>query len=451
MMPREIYENLWKTILCGKVWYGEFHNKKKNGDLYWEEAVVSAIRDEMGVITNFVAVKEDITEKKKLWTELVAAKEKAEESDRLKSAFLANISHEIRTPMNGILGFSELLKEPHLSGEEQEEYIDLIQQSGERMLSLINDLIDISRIEAGETLLQISRTRINKQLQALQSFFRPQAETKDLQLICSPGLPDIEDTIETDETKLNQVMTNLIQNALKFTHEGQIDFGYRKKEKMLEFYVSDTGIGIPSEEKESIFDRFRHLDNSLTRNHEGSGLGLCISKAYIEMLGGTIWVESVDGKGSQFFFTLPYNPPGSKASAGKKPVVNVQEAPEPSPGLTIVLAEDDKVSGLLLKKTLKDENINLLSAVNGMEAVELVRNHPETDIVLMDIKMPFMNGYDATRMIKQIRPDLPVIAQTAFSSADDRKKAAEAGCDGFITKPVKKNELFELMKELLKG
>ncbi len=451
MMPKEIYENLWKTILSGKVWYGEFHNKKKNGELYWEEAVVSAIRNEKGIITNFVAVKEDITEKKKLWEELVAAKEKAEESDRLKSAFLANISHEIRTPMNGILGFSELLKEPHLSGEEQQEYIALIQQSGERMLNLINDLIDISRIEAGETLLQVSETHINKQLQDLHAFFRLQTEKKGLMLVCRPGLPDTKDTIETDETKLIQVMTNLIQNALKFTHEGQIEFGYRKNQDMLEFYVSDTGIGIPAEQKDNVFDRFRQLDNSLTRNHEGSGLGLCISKAYIEMLGGSIWVESGSDKGSKFVFTLPYNPPGSKKSASKKNIRNMQGAPDPSPGLTILLAEDDEVSRLLLTRTLQGDNIIVISAGNGHEAVELVRQHPETDIVLMDIKMPFMNGYDATRMIKQIRPDLPVIAQTAFSSEDDRTKAEEAGCDGFITKPVKKNELFDLMRELLKA
>ncbi|NTW84382.1 MAG: response regulator, partial [Chlorobiaceae bacterium] len=449
MMPKEVYKNLWNTILSGKVWYGEFHNKKKNGELYWEEAVVSAIRDEAGTITNYVAVKEDITEKKKLWNELVEAKEKAEESDRLKSAFLANISHEIRTPMNGILGFSELLKEPHLSGEEQQEYIELIQQSGERMLSLINDLIDISRIEAGETMLQIGETPVDKLLQELYAFFKPQAESRGLELKCFHGLKQHESIIETDRTRLNQVLTNLVQNALKFTAKGHIEFGYRKKGPYLEFYVEDTGIGIPPEMANRIFDRFRQLDNSLTRNHEGSGLGLCISKAYVEMLGGTISVDSVSGSGSRFIFTLPYNPPAASVSGKNELTEYTGVNTAPAPGITILIAEDDEVSKLLLIKTLKGENIVIYCAGTGTEAVETVRLHPEIDIVLMDIKMPLMNGYDATRKIKKIRPELPVIAQTAFSMPEDRKKARKAGCNGFLTKPVKKNELLELIGELL--
>ncbi len=449
MMPKEVYENLWNTIHSGNVWYGEFHNKKKNGELYWEEAVVSAIRNEAGAITNYVAVKEDITEKKKLWNELVEAKEKAEESDRLKSAFLANISHEIRTPMNGILGFSELLKEPHLSGEEQQEYIDLIQQSGERMLSLINDLIDISRIEAGETMLQIGQTPVNRLLRELYAFFKPQAENRGLQLKCCNGLKEHESIIETDSTRLNQVLTNLVQNALKFTEKGHIEFGYRKKDSYLEFYVEDTGIGIPPEMVDRIFDRFRQLDNSLTRNHEGSGLGLCISRAYVEMLGGTISVDSVSSSGSRFIFTLPYNPPAASLTRKAEQTENTGANATPAPGITILIAEDDEVSRLLLEKTLKGENIMIHCAGTGTEAVEIVRLHPEIDIVLMDIKMPQMNGYDATRKIKNIRPELPVIAQTAFSMPEDRKKAKMAGCDGFLTKPVKKHELIELIGELL--
>jgi PAS domain S-box-containing protein len=448
-MQKEVYENLWETILSGKVWYGEFHNRKKNGDLYWEEAVVSAIRNEEGDITNFVAVKEDITEKKKLWSDLVASKEKAEESDRLKSAFLANISHEIRTPMNGILGFSELLREPHLSGEEQQEYIELIQQSGERMLNLINDLIDISRIEAGETMLQIGQTSVNTLLQEMLAFFRPQAESRGLQLNCLCDLPDDGCIIETDSTKLNQVLTNLIQNALKFTLEGHIDFGYRQQGTMLEFYVRDSGVGIPQDMQEKVFGRFSQLDNSLTRNHEGSGLGLCISRAYVEMLGGTIRVEAVDGPGSKFTFTLPYNPPHSAAIPGEKTKAAAEEPPMPQAKMTILVAEDDAVSRMLLEKTLDNENIRVLSARTGREAVEMVGCNPEIDIVLMDIKMPVMNGYDATMLVKQMRPGLPVIAQTAFSMADDRQKAMDAGCDGFIMKPVKKHELLELIGTLL--
>jgi PAS domain S-box-containing protein len=309
LMPTKIYEELWNTILDGRVWHGEFLNKKKNGELYWEEAIISAIVNQDGVITNFVGVKEDVTEKKKLWTDLIMAKEKAEESDRLKTAFLANISHEIRTPMNGILGFSELLKEPHLSGELQAEYIELINQSGQRMLNLINDLIDISRIESGESRVQITETPVNTVLRDICTFFKPRASNQQLRLTCSLALSDNQSIIATDSSKLTQILTNLVQNALKFTIEGEVNIGYTKKEKMLEFYVIDSGIGIPEEMSWSIFERFRQVDSSLTRLHEGSGLGLSISKAYVEMLGGTIWVKSTVGRGSTFFFTLPLNQP----------------------------------------------------------------------------------------------------------------------------------------------
>jgi PAS domain S-box-containing protein len=447
LMPKELYKELWQTILSGGVWHGELHNRKKNGELYWEAAVISAIVNDKGVITNFVAVKEDITEKKKLWIDLVISKEKAEESDRLKTAFLANISHEIRTPMNGILGFSELLKDPHLSGEEQAEYIDLIHQSGQRMLALINDLVDISRIEAGESMMKIEATLVNRLLEDLYAFFKLEAENKGLSLSCIKGLPDDESIIETDSSKLTQVLTNLIHNALKFTLEGSVDFGYSRKGNVLEFYVCDSGIGFPPEMKETIFERFRQADHTLTRNHEGSGLGLSISKAFVEMLDGTIQAQSVPGRGSNFMFTLPYNPPGSQQKQAQSPD-RVENQGLPT-GLTILIAEDDEVSTVLLQKSLSGENITIHHAGNGRQAVELFELHPEINIVLMDINMPVMNGFDATRAIKKLRPGLPVIAQTAFASKEDRDTARMAGCDGFITKPINKKQLFELIKELL--
>lgn len=449
LMQKEVNSEIWESILAGKVWQGELCNRKKNGELYWEDAVISPIINEEGMVTNFVAIKEEITEKKKLWTDLVQAKEKAEESDRLKSAFLANISHEIRTPMNGILGFAELLKEPELTGDEQSEYIDLIRQSGERMLSLINDLIDISRIEAGETFFQITETPVNTLLHNLHAFFRPQAEKKALHLSCSTGLSDSKSTIDTDETKLGQILTNLIQNALKFTHKGNIAFGYERVGENLEFFVSDTGIGIPAAMKEKIFDRFRQLDNSLTRTHEGSGLGLCITKAYVEKLGGKIDVESHEGQDCTFRFTIPYSPCSSQTHPASLKTLEERARLTPPRALTIVVAEDDETSRLLLQTTLKDDNIALLTACNGIEAVDLVRKNPGIDLVLMDIRMPEMNGFDAAKAIKTIRPLLPVIAQTAFASAEERNKALEAGCDGFLSKPVKKNELLEMIIRVL--
>ncbi|MEI7709045.1 MAG: ATP-binding protein [Chlorobium sp.] len=447
LMPQSVYEELWRTILSGDVWHGELQNKKKNGELYWDQGVISAIRNKENVITNFVAVKVDISEQKKMFAELIAAKQKAEESDRLKSAFLANISHEIRTPMNGILGFAQLLKSPHLAGEEQAEYIDLIMQSGERMLNLINNLINISRIEAGETMLHVIETPVNELLSDLYAFFKPEIEKKGLRLNCKTGLPDVESIVETDSGKLIQILTNLIQNALKFTSKGEIDFGYNRIGGALEFYVIDTGVGIAPDMKEKIFDRFHQVDNTITRTQEGSGLGLSISKAYVELLGGTIRVESREGWGSEFYFTLPYNPEHPRVILGA-----VKEPSHPIPQLSalcILIAEDDVISSLLLKKNLTAANINILFAINGEEAVAMVRQHPEINIVLMDIKMPLMNGYEATRLIKELYPNLPVIIQTAFTSKEEEEKAHKAGCDGYITKPINKSELFELIKALL--
>ena len=446
LTPKSVYDELWKTILSGRIWRGEWQNKKKNGALFWESVVISVILNAEGVITNFVAVKEDITERKKMLEELIVAKEKAEESDRLKSAFLANISHEIRTPMNGILGFSELLKEPHLSGEEMAEFIDLIQKSGHRMLKLINDLIDISRIDAEETKVEIKETRLNDLMQEIHAFFKPNARFKGLRLTLTTGLSDSESLINTDSGKLSQIVTNLINNALKFTIKGGVDFGYRRKDNCLEFYVIDSGIGIPVAMQDKVFDRFHQVDNSLTRGYEGAGLGLSITNSFVELLGGTIQVESIDGAGTTFSFTLPYNPVNEPEISSP----TVQFGYEAASSLCILVAEDDAMSTLLLKKSLKGENITIFCADNGWEAVELIQHHPEINLVLMDIKMPIMNGFVATKHIKQLRPDLPVIAQSAFTSNEEMEKAREAGCDSFITKPISRSELLEKMYEQLK-
>jgi len=274
---------------------------------YWD-TTLNPVRNESGHIYRIIGTSKNVTEQKQLLNQLIASKEKAEESDRVKSAFLANISHEIRTPMNGILGFSALLKESDLSGEEMNQYIDLIQKSGQRMLDLINDLLDISRIDAEETKVHITETPLNDLMHQLHAFFKYEAVTKGLRLTCATGLSDSESTINTDSGKLNQILTNLVKNSLKFTQYGGIDFGYIRKNGILEFYCIDSGMGIPAEMQNKVFDRFQQVDNTLTRGHEGAGLGLSITKAFVHMLGGTIRVESVEGEGSTFLFTLPYNP-----------------------------------------------------------------------------------------------------------------------------------------------
>jgi signal transduction histidine kinase len=255
--------------------------------------------------------------------ELVNSKEKAEESDRLKSAFLANMSHEIRTPMNGILGFADLLKEPDLSGEQQQKYIRIIEKSGNRMLNIINDIIDISKIEAGLMNLEITESNINEQTEYIYTFFKPEIEAKGISLSNKNTLPGVEAIIKTDREKLFAILTNLVKNAIKYTYKGLIEFGYVKKGEFLEFFVKDTGIGIQEDRQEAIFERFIQVDISKKQAYQGAGLGLSISKAYVEMLGGTIWVDSGEGVGSTFYFTIPY-----QVESKKNPVVQQTSAME---------------------------------------------------------------------------------------------------------------------------
>ena len=378
--------------------------------------------------------------------ELANAKQKAEESDRLKTAFLANMSHEIRTPMNGILGFTELLKEPDLTGDEHAKYLEVIQKSGNRMLSIINDLIDISKIEAGQVELSIAPVSINKLLDSLYEFFLPDAEKKGLTLIFRKELTDNRSIIETDEIKLNQVLSNLIKNALKYTYSGQIKFGYMIKNSSVIFYVMDTGIGIKPENQEKIFERFRQGDTYEERVIEGSGLGLSISKAFMEILGGKIWVKSEPGKGSVFYVSLPYKCI-SDISQNNVPSENKTE--NILSGSLILVAEDDEICFRYLEEALKKNNIRLLRACNGNEVVSLVKSNKDIQLVLMDIKMPFLNGLEATKIIKKYRPDIPVIAQTAYAQTNDSKLAFQAGCDDYIAKPINKDLLISKIKKHL--
>ena len=434
----------------------EIELTRKNSDKIWIRCSGSPVYDDAGNVTGSVGVFENIDDWKKAEDErnrltqlLIKAKEKAEESDRLKSAFLANISHEIRTPMNGILGFAELLKAPELDQDVQERYIKIIEQSGTRMLNIINDIVDISKIEAGQINILIENTNINHLLRDLYVFFLPEARSRGLKLSITTDLNDEKSIIQTDHTKLAQVLTNLIKNALKFTKEGSIEFGYnstietlhaRSPQTMsLKFYVKDTGAGIPKDQTDMIFERFRQGSVSLTRAYEGAGLGLSISKAYVEMLGGRIWVESEPGKGSVFFFELPLNNDETILSeSNDKPTdMDIQGS------CCILVAEDDENSLLYIKAILEFENVTVFEANTGIKVIDQVKKHPEIDMILMDLKMPEMDGFEATRQVKLLRPELPVIAQTAYSFAEERTKAEQAGCDDYLSKPIKRTALSE--------
>ena len=378
--------------------------------------------------------------------ELRLAKEKAEESDRLKSAFLANMSHEIRTPMNGILGFAELLKEPKLTGEEQQEYIKIIEKSGIRMLNIINDIVDISRIESREAKVSLYITNINEQIESICAFFKYEVERKGIQISYNNLLPANEAIINTDGEKIYSILTNLIKNAIKFTQTGSIEFGYVKKGKYLEFFVKDSGIGIRQEQKNIIFERFRQGSESLARNFEGSGLGLSISKAFVELLGGNIWVESEEGEGSIFYFTIPYTPYEEEKNENKTVVSDHVEETRIKK-MKILIAEDDEISREFITNLVQKCSRKILYSNTGIETIEACNENPDVDLILMDIRMPDMDGYEATRQIRQFNKDIIIIAQTAYALLGDREKAIEAGCNGYISKPINKNEFLVLLEK----
>ncbi|MEK7720528.1 MAG: ATP-binding protein [Bacteroidota bacterium] len=387
-------------------------------------------------------------EKEKRAAELIIAKEQAEQSDRLKSAFLANMSHEIRTPMNGILGFAELLKEPNLSGDEQQEYIKIIEKSGERMLNIINNIVDISKIEAGLMKVDFKDTNINENIEFIYIFFKPQVEEKGMQLFFRNTLPAKEATIRSDREKIYSILTNLVKNAIKYTNEGTIEFGYIKKGDHLEFYVKDAGIGIPKERQAAIFERFIQADITDVQARQGAGLGLSIAKAYVEMLGGKIWVESEPDRGSTFYFTLPYYTEQEEKNIVQK-IVPVEGAKNLMKNLKILIVEDDETSKKLISITVKEYCKEVIEASTGIEAVEICRKNHDLDIILMDIQMPEMNGHEATRQIRQFNREVAIIAYTAFGLSGDREKAIDAGCNDYISKPIKKAELHAIIQKHL--
>ncbi|MBN1597039.1 MAG: PAS domain-containing protein [Bacteroidales bacterium] len=379
-------------------------------------------------------------------TELEKAKVKVEESDRLKTAFLANLSHEIRTPMNGILGFADLLKKEKLTPKAQKRYIEIIEQSGLRMLNLIEDLVDISMIESNQVEIRNELTNLNQLMDKVYHFFKPQAQHKELEFEVRKGLLPEECNIMIDTVKLEQILTNLVNNAIKFTADGKVEMGYKLIKDTLHFWVTDTGIGIAEEMHKLIFERFRQVNKTYLSGIEGTGLGLAISKAFIELMGGKIRVDSDTGKGATFKFTLPYSKVELKHSSGA-----VKEQPVVKTALTILIAEDDEISYMFLEELLAENNATILHAKNGQQAIELFQQNPEVRLILMDIKMPVMNGLDATRRIRELDGNVPILAQTAYASQNDKQQVLDAGCNGYITKPIDQNELLTAINSILES
>lgn len=446
----ETYKNLWQTITAGKEWQGEFLNRKKDGELFWESASISPVKNSKKEITHFISVKEDITSRKDMEQDLIDAKDKAEESDRLKTAFLANMSHEIRTPMNAIIGFTEMLDEGDYQKEERRKFSQLIIENGRRLLNIIDDIIDIAKIEAGQLSIATDRCSANKILfDNYYSFkeLRSKLGKEHIEIQAKQFNSNQNFIFSSDPRRISQVISNLMNNALKYTYEGSIELGYEihngQDGNFIDFYVKDTGIGIQAENIEKIFDRFRQLDDSSTREFGGTGLGLAISKNIARLLNGEIIVSSSVGKGSSFHLILPFVEvkqdrfePAKKEILIKKPDWSNKK---------ILIAEDEDSNFHLLEIMLRKTKVKIIRAYNGKEAIDFIRGGKDVDLILMDMRMPLMDGYEATTYIKRLNPDIPIVAQTAYALSGDREVSMNSGCDDYVSKPIKMEELFGIV------
>ncbi|MCL3781941.1 response regulator [Prolixibacteraceae bacterium JC049] len=392
---------------------------------------------EAELLVKYRELKESQEELKHINEALMVAKDKAEESDRLKSEFIHNLSHEIRTPMNGIIGFSELLNSNDMSESKQKQFTKIIQNSGYQLLRIIDDILEISRLETKQVKLIEEEINLNDLLLEQFSIFDVKAKESNISLYLHKALPDKASFMKTDASKLQKILNNLLENAFKFTTEGYIELGYRVEKGKLIIYVKDTGIGIANDKQARIFDRFSQV-KSKSKSNSGLGLGLAIAKENTEILGGTIKLESDEGKGACFSIELPFvksdNAGGNKADK------------------VVLIAEDEEINFLFLETLLEEKfsfDIKIIHARNGLEAVEFVRNESGIDVVLMDIKMPEMDGIEATSIIKDIKPELPIIVQSAYAASWDKKLAMSIGCDDYLTKPINEEDFTQLLSKYL--
>lgn len=434
-------------------WNGELINVRKDGSEFPIQLSTSPIKDEKGNPIALIGIAVDITERKRIQMELIYAKEKAEESDRLKSTFLANISHELRTPLNAIIGFSGLMID---TGPDKDTilYADNILKSGQHLLSLVEDIFDTTIIETGQIKINYDKTGIVSILKEVKNIIlgeRLRENKTEVELILNIDSEENQKYLLTDSRKLKQVLINLLRNALKFTDKGRIEFGFTdidvEGNNFLQFYVKDTGIGIDKKHHDAIFNIFRQIDDTHTRKFSGMGIGLSIAKKTIEKLGGKIWVESELLKGSVFYFTIPVL---SKNNEKDKKSDDIEvTAGKKYTGKTILIAEDEQSNYDFLRIFLTRMNLRVLRAKDGLETVYLCETDSSINLVFMDIKMPKINGFEATKKIKKIRPELPIIAQTAYAMVSDREEAIKSGCDDYLSKPIKIKQLTEILEKYL--
>ena len=449
--PPEVYQDLWQTIAAGQEWKGEFLNRKRNGGLFWEKASITAIRDEQGAVSAYLAVKEDITEQKFAQQALLRAKEEAESATRMKSAFLANMSHEIRTPMNAILGFTELLLRDDSLSVQQRHYLTTVSRSGEHLLELLNDVLETSKIEAGQMRINSAPFDIRLMLDYLDSMFRQKIEDKSL--VFSVDADRLEyGHFVADQQKLRQIVINLLGNALKFTQAGRIDLrvwtepcsGSEPTECYLFFEVADTGIGIAAAEQESIFQVFSQTREGAQIG--GTGLGLSISRSLARMMGGDIVVESEPGKGSCFRVHICARAVvAAKLRPMKKRVVGLVES---GARRRILIVDDEILNREFLQSFLLQIGFDVAEATDGDTALGLIASW-QPDLVLMDVMMPGMDGNATTRKIREQWPELKVVGLSANVFEEAERKAYESGMNLYVRKPYKEIELLHAIGEML--
>jgi len=444
--PGEREELMNKLMQEGVVRNFDIEMKKQDESHFWGSFNIKAVFDSDGKHVYQDGIITDITEFKKTREELIAAKEKAEESDRLKTAFLANMSHEIRTPMNAIVGFSDLLLDQSYSREQREEFVKTIQSSSNTLLRIINDILDVAKIESGVLTITKKPFLLNAMLDDIYQSFRNDQKSKNLTFRLLLGHPSSDVFIKNDETRIRQILNNLLVNAFKFTQKGRVDFGYEMNNGNIEFFVIDTGIGIPEDKQKVIFEMFRQVDESHTREFGGTGLGLTIAKNLVEKMGGKLWLNSQPGKGSEFRFTIPYD---VVKQAAEKPVSTEPAASDWSKS-TILIAEDVDSNYEFLETILRQTKVKILRAVDGEDAVNQLRSGKKPDLILMDLRMPNMNGYEATELIKKMNKKIPIVIQTAYALESDMEKIRATKCDDVITKPIAPGVLMEKIRRFLK-
>ncbi|MCX6971230.1 MAG: PAS domain S-box protein [Verrucomicrobia bacterium] len=483
---KAFYANLWETILSGNIWRGEFHNRRKDGSLYWESATISPVQNDEGKIAHFLAIKEDITERKALEASLTDALARAETGNRTKTEFLAVMSHELRTPLNGVLGFAELLTETTSLSEEQQTYAETISRSGNHLLAIVNDILDFSSIEKGAMAIHIEPLAVADLVKASALAVRKSAMDKGLSFECKFG-PDVPEKILGDDLRIRQILINLLGNAVKFTSSGSVTIRVTRsgrgawasrpreaqgsatmphprveecaltasQEPSLNFSIEDTGIGMSSETIGILFQPFTQADMTMHRTFGGTGLGLAISKRLAEAMDGTLAVESAPGKGSTFTFRLPLifsdggmaAAPARLSDRGENPSALTEQRPPaqmggtPANGTLVLVVEDDPDNSQLAGKMLNSLGCRVEFASNGQEALEAFRPG-KFCAILMDMQMPLMNGLAATEKIRSLEAEagghVPIVALTANVMPGDEERCLAAGMDAFLTKPFTK-------------